>query len=203
MKRRIQRLDRSVTVSVPEDKPTPAETSPETSTDRESIHVQAALCRIGEAMGFKIWLPVPDRSRVAEHWTAQPNVLLDRLPLNYDETTLDTVKRIDVLWLKGRSISRAFEVEHTTAIYSGLLRMADLCALLPNIDVKLHIVAPESRREKVFAEITRPVFSLLEKSPLSERCTYLSYGSVEALGDLDYLPHTTDSVLDEFEEFAE
>ena len=81
--------------------------------------------------------------------------------------------------------------------------MADLCALLPNITVPLHIVAPESRREKVFKEITRPVFALLEDSPLSERCTYLSYGSVEELGGLDYLSHTTDSVLDEFVEYAE
>lgn len=203
LKRRIQRPDRSIAVSVPDDRVAPHEEHPEVSTDRESVRIQAALSRIGEAMGFKIWLPAADRSRVAEHWSAQPGVLLGRLPLNYDETTLDTVKRIDVLWLRGRAICRAFEVEHSTAIYSGLLRMADLCALLPNIDVKLHIVAPESRREKVFQEITRPVFSLLENSPLSERCTYLSYGSVEELGELDYLSHTTDSVLDEFAEYAE
>jgi hypothetical protein len=203
LKRRIQRPDRSVVVSVPDDRITPHDEPVEASTDRESIRVQAALCRIGEAMGFKIWLPTADRARVAEHWPSQRGVLLDRLPLNYDETTLDTIKRIDVLWLKGRAIRRAFEVEHSTAIYSGLLRMADLCALLPNINVSLHIVAPESRREKVFQEITRPVFSLLENSPLSERCTYLSYGSVEELGDLGYLSHTTDSVLDEFAEYAE
>jgi hypothetical protein len=203
LKRRIQRPDRSVIVTVPDDRVAPHEEPIEVSTDRESVRVQAGLCRIGEAMGFKIWLPNADRSRVAEHWSAQPGVLLDRLPLNYDETTLDTIKRIDVLWLKGRAIRRAFEVEHSTAIYSGLLRMADLCALLPNINVPLHIVAPESRREKVFQEITRPVFSLLENSPLSERCTYLSYGSVEELGELDYLSHTTDGVLDEFAEYAE
>ena len=144
-----------------------------------------------------------DRSKVLEHWHPQPGALLERLPLNYDETTLDTIKRIDVLWLKGRAICRAFEVEHSTAIYSGLLRMADLCALLPNINVALHIVAPEARREKVFQEITRPVFSLLEHSPLSERCTYLSYGSVRELVDIEYLAHTTDSVLDEFVEHCE
>ncbi len=203
LKRRILRPERSVTVSVPDDV-VPAPDEPTLlSTDRESIRVQASLARIGEAMGYKIWLPMADRSRVAEHWAPQPGSLLDRLPLNYDETTLDTVKRIDVLWLKGRAIRRAFEVEHTTAIYSGLLRMADLCALLPNINVPLHIVAPESRRDKVYQEITRPVFSLLENSPLSERCTYLSYGSVEELAELEYLSHTTDSVLDEFAEYAE
>ena len=203
LKRRIQRPERSVVVSVPDDSTSVAEEPGELLTDRESVRIQADLCRLGEAMGFKIWLPMADRSRVAEHWSPQPGVLLDRLPLSYDETTLDTIKRIDVLWLKGRAIRRAFEVEHSTAIYSGLLRMADLCALLPNLTVSLHIVAPESRREKVFQEITRPVFSLLETAPLSERCTYLSYGSVVELGEIDYLPHTTDSVLDEFEEFAE
>jgi hypothetical protein len=203
LKRRIQRPDRSVVVSVPDDRGQDQADVVGPTTDRESVKVQAELCRIGEAMGFKIWVPMADRSRVADHWRAQAGVLLDRLPLNYDETTLDTVKRIDVLWLKGRAIRRAFEVEHSTAIYSGLLRMADLCALLPNINVSLHIVAPESRREKVSQEITRPVFSLLENSPLSERCTYLSYASVEELVELDYLAHTTDSVLDEFAEYAE
>ena len=87
------------------------------------------------------------------------------MPLNYDETTLSTIEQIDVIWLKGRSIVRAFEVEHTTSVYSGLLRMADLLALQPNMNINLHIVAPDNRQEKVFQEIQRPVFSLLEKGP--------------------------------------
>ena len=53
---------------------------------------------------------------------------------------------------RGRSIVRAFEVEHTTSVYSGILRMADLLALQPNMDIKLHIVAPEAKRDKVFQE---------------------------------------------------
>ena len=76
-------------------------------------------------------------------------------------TTLKTIEQIDVLWLRKRSIVRAFEVEHTTSVYSGLLRMADLIALQPNMNIKLHIVAPVAKREKVFQEIRRPVFSLL------------------------------------------
>jgi hypothetical protein len=203
LKRRIQRPEGSVVVSVPDDATDEKEEIKQPSADRESIRIQADLCHIGEAMGLRIWLPANDRSRVTQHWSPQPGVLLERLPLNYDETTLDTIERIDVLWLRGRTIRRAFEVEHTTAIYSGLLRMADLCALLPNINVSLHIVAPESRREKVFQEILRPVFSLLEHSPLSERCTYLSYGSIQELAQLEYLSHTTPSVLDEFSEYAD
>src|SRR6185436_2015173 len=112
---------------------------------------------------LSIWLPRADRAAVLKEWTGDTQLLLDRLPLNYDDTTLRTIEQIDVIWLRGRSIVRAFEVEHTTAVYSGILRMADLLALQPNMDIKLHIVAPVAKREKVFQEIRRPVFSLLEK----------------------------------------
>lgn len=129
--------------------------------------------------------------------------LLEQLPLNYEETTLKTIEQIDVLWLKGRAIKRAFEVEHTTSVYSGILRMADLLALQPNMDIRLHIVAPIERREKVFQELLRPVFSLLDRGPLSEICTYLSYDSVRELAELEHLSHLSDSVIEEYEEFAD
>ncbi len=129
---------------------------------------------------------------------------LDLLPLNYDDTTLRTVEQIDVLWLeKGRSMARAFEVEHTTAIYSGLLRMADLLALQPNMNIRLHIVAPEDKRERVLREIRRPVFSLLDRGPLYEQCSFLSYDSIDSLGQTPFLSHMSDTIIDEYEEYTE
>jgi hypothetical protein len=107
-------------------------------------------------MGFSIWIPRADRGAVLREWQNTQRGLLDRLPLNYDDATLRTIEQIDVLWLRGRSIARAFEVEHTTSVYSGILRMADLLALQPNMDIKLHIVAPEAKRDKVFQEISTP-----------------------------------------------
>ena len=136
-------------------------------------------------------------------WKGDHSPPLERLPLNYDETTLKTIEQIDVLWLRGRSIRRAFEVEHTTSVYSGILRMADLLALQPNMEIRLHIVAPITRREKVLQELRRPVFSLLERGPLSEYCTYLSYDSVRELGEQPHLAHLNETVLDEYEEAAE
>ena len=152
---------------------------------------------------FTIWIPKSDRSAVLQQWNPDGSVVLDTLPLNYDEVTLKTIEQIDVLWLKRRSIIRAFEVEHTTSIYSGILRMADLLALQPNMDIKLHIVAPYSRRDKVFQEIQRPVFSLLERAPLSECCTFISYDSLEDLSQQKHLSHLSDTVLDEYAEEAD
>ena len=171
-------------------------------TIRESYQIQALLARIGEAMGFTIWLPRSDRSNVIQEWTPDDGVLLDALPLNYDETTLKTIEQIDVLWLRRRSIVRAFEVEHSTAIYSGILRMADLLALQPNMDIRLYIVAPRGRKEKVLREIRRPVFSLLERAPLSEICFFISYDSVRKLSAERHLSHLLDAVLEEYAEEA-
>ncbi len=200
----VNRPDKVVTVSVPEDAGTveTAKVIPEAET-RESIRIQALIATIGARMGMSIWIPRSDRGGVLNEWKNEGNNLLERLPLNYDDTTLRTIEQIDVLWLRGRSIIRAFEVEHTTSVYSGILRMADLLALQPNMDIKLHIVAPEAKRDKVFQEIRRPVFSLLERGPLAESCTYLSYDSLHELAAQKHLTHLSDSVLDEYAEEAE
>lgn len=198
---RIRRADKVVSVSVPEDDEETEETE-DKGPIRPSSHIQGLLAKCGERMGFKIWLPRNDRAAILQEWDTADS-LIDILPLNYDDTTLRTIENIDVLWLNGRAIARAFEVEHTTAVYSGILRMADLLALQPNMDIKLHIVAPENRKQKVFTEILRPVFSLLERAPLSECCTFLSYDSIEDLLKVKHLSHLSDSVLEEYAETAE
>ncbi len=199
---RVRRLDKTVSVSVPQDTETELGAIPPVEV-RESIRIQALLADIGAKMGMRIWIPRSDRNNVLAEWRGNHELLLEELPLNYDETTLRTIEQIDVLWLRRRAIVRAFEIEHTTSIYSGILRMADLLALQPNMDIKLHIVAPSERREKVFQEIRRPVFSLLEKGPLSESCTFLSYDSVRELAQERHLAHLSDDVLDEYAEEAE
>jgi hypothetical protein len=205
----VTRADKVVSVSVPEETDeldleatAPALEQAEAET-RESTRMQALIARIGASMGLSIWVPRNDRAAVLRELNSDGGGFLERLPLNYDDTTLRTIEQIDVLWLRGRAIVRAFEVEHTTSVYSGILRMADLLALQPNMDIKLHIVAPEAKREKVFQEIRRPVFSLLEKGPLAESCTYLSYDGLQELAAQQHLAHLSDTVLEEYAEDAE
>ena len=205
----IKTLEGEVEVTVPrdEDELDDKETTPQeikSPEARQSIQIQAKLARIGAVMGFKVWIPRSDRGRVSELLQAKEQAaLLQDLPLNFDHTTMYTIEQIDVLWLRGRAIYRAFEVEQTTAVYSGLLRMADLLALQPNMDIRLHIVAPDERREKVFTEMKRPVFSVLERGPLSRRSTFLSYESVDAMNSLAHLSYTSDGIIAEYEEKAD
>ena len=205
---RVRRADADVPVpvSVPEpDIEPPADDTQDDGGDARTSHqVQAALARLGADLGLDVWTPRNDRERVLAVLGRSDDVrFLERLPLNYDEATLRTIENIDVLWLRRRSIVRAFEVEHTTAIYSGILRMADLLALQPNMEIRLHIVAPPERREKVFEELRRPVFSLLERGPLADLCTYLSYEGLDELTALPNLQHMRDSVIDEYTEEPE
>lgn len=194
----------AVAVSVPDDEDEQSTDAPDSKKEvRESIKIQALIARIGAAMKMRIWIPINDRAAVVKELGNEAGAMLDSLPLNYDSTTIDTIERIDVLWIKGRAIVRAFEVEHTTSVYSGILRMADLLSLQPNMDIRLHIVAPEERRAKVMSEIRRPVFSFIERRPLSKTCTFLSYDAVRELADLPHLSHLSDSILSEYEETAD
>lgn len=170
---------------------------------RESLKVQAALAKIGAMFKFDVWIPRTDYTQLASFIDQDTEkALLNTLPLAFDDAVVRTIENIDVLWLSKRTIVRAFEVEHTTAIYSGLLRMADLLALVPNLDLPLHIVAPLDRKTKVFKEINRPVFQLMEKR-LSECCSFISYENVYEILKIPRLQYMNQSIIEEFEEFTD
>ena len=129
-------------------------------------------------MGFDLWVARNDRSKIWNGNTlgSLPGIV-NRLPTQFNEATNRTIELIDVLWLKGNSIAAAFEVESTTSVYSGLLRMSDLLALQPNLSINLFLVAPDDRREKVENELMRPTFKLRDK-PLASICGFLGFDSL-------------------------
>jgi hypothetical protein len=172
-----------VSVPEPEEKEVIAPTAEGTAApDRQAAtkhtEIQFNLLALGAAMGFDLWVARNDRSKV---WQQQvlgnlPG-MVSELPTQFNEATNRTVELIDVLWLRGNSIVSAFEVESTTAIYSGLLRMSDLLALQPNLEIRLFLVAPDERRDKVEQEILRPTFALREK-PLARVCGFIGFSTL-------------------------
>jgi hypothetical protein len=56
---------------------------------------------------------------------------------------------------------------------------------------------------EVLQELRRPVFSLLERGPLFESRTYLSYDGLRELAKQPNLANLKESVLDDYEEGAE
>lgn len=142
--------------------------------------IQWLLLHIGEQMGLDLWVANNDRHKSFDgNEFSNFSRLRNSLPIQFDEATNKTVELIDVLWLQGNSIIAAFEIEHTTAVYSGLLRMADLVTMQPNINIPLFIVAPDERQEKVEREINRPVFAKALKQPLPKICRYIPYSALK------------------------
>lgn len=147
---------------------------PAEPTTRPS-EIQYHLLKLGAELGLDIWVARNDRGKRynGEFLGSLPG-MLDELPTQFNEATNRTIELIDVLWLKGNTITAAFEIEATTSIYSGLLRMSDLLALQPNLDLALYLVAPDDRRGKVRQEIARPTFAYREK-PLPRICGFVSF----------------------------
>ncbi len=184
------------------------EVAPSTKEGKEPTdhdEIQFPLLKLGSDMGLDIWVAKNDRGKQfkGQKFVELPR-MLDDLPLQFEEATTNTIKLIDVLWLKGKSIEAAFEIESTTSIYSGLLRMSDLVAMQPNINIPLYIVAPDDRREKVRSEINRPTFSSLSPK-MNEACRYLPFNQlrkrIQQAGDL--VRYLKPEFLDEVSESCE
>src|SRR5207237_617830 len=145
---------------------------PEAMTHTE---VQWLLLKLGSDMGLNVWVAKNDKSKEYQgRKISDLPRLVRELPHQFTEAVQRTIELIDVLWLKKDAIVGAFEIESTTSIYSGLLRMADLISMQPNISIPLYIVAPGERREKVVEEINRPTFASLAK-PLSIVCRFIAF----------------------------
>jgi hypothetical protein len=169
-------------VFIPDEADEPPEDAPTAKSQdksfREHTEIQHILLRLGNDMGFDVWVARNDKNKGfnGENFSDIPRIK-NTLPLQFDDATNRTIELIDVLWLKGNAIVAAFEIESTTSIYSGLLRMSDLITMQPNLNIPLYLVAPDEKRNKVISEINRPTFSKLVP-PLYEICRFISFSTL-------------------------
>lgn len=140
---------------------------------RSHFEIQLGLTKIGVAEGCRVWVPPGDRNLTWKD-EALRDLTCDRLPnFGFDENTRRVVSNIDVLWLHGNVIRHAFEIEATTSIYSGLLRLNDLTLAQPNNHIALCIVADAAREPRVIGQMMRPTFQMLR-----DRCSFLPFDQV-------------------------
>lgn len=152
-----------------------ADLSPKMAAQEEKIHshIQWLLARIGQKFGYKVWIAANDRKHT---WNGEPlsKYSIDEMPRFNDVGTKSQrmIELIDVVWLKGKKIEAAFEVESTTSIFTGLLRMSDLALALDNSIFPLYIAVPEERTTDVIAQLSRLTFQRLG---LHERCRFFAF----------------------------
>jgi len=146
-----------------------------TLPDFTHSQMQTLLGAIGSAKGYDIWVPRSDRVKM--DWSLTDRFeFRDVLPYGF-EPIESILQEVDVIWVhRGSSELRSlFEVEHSTPVYSGLLRLNDIHLAAPRLGPSFSIVANDTRRALFVRQLNRPTFQV---SGLSELCSFLEYINV-------------------------
>jgi hypothetical protein len=138
--------------------------------------VQTLVAAIGHIKGYDIYVPEYDVGRL--DWSLAANFKLCRkLPEGFDQV-LGILSEIDVVWVASarNRIEGLYEIEHSTSVYSGLLRFNDMLLTDPRL-TRFSIVSNDARRDVFSRQLFRPTF---RKSGLSELCSFMEYANVLA-----------------------
>lgn len=128
-------------------------------------HLQWLLTKLGRKVGYRVWVASNDHNKI---WNRERlgDLSLKSLPPLADAEFQRILSRIDVLWLDRDQVVAAYEIEHTTDISTGLLRLYDLGALCPPTS-HLCVVVPRERLRKIQFELSRPAFN---RQDVRNRC---------------------------------
>ncbi len=145
----------------------------------EHDEMQWRLIRLGNKAHLDVWVPQNDQHRSYDGHEFRQFVI----PKFQEAIDVPAyIKNIDTVWKLGLSIKSAFEIEHSTSIYSGILRLSDLRSLAPNSNYPLFIVSSPERKSKVFEQLRRPTFAN-EYLQLDRAVRFLSYDAVRKLDE--------------------
>ena len=120
--------------------------------------MQYHLLKIGHALGYDVFSSSNDKSK-SFNGNNFSFLCFNQFPeFKTEKETLSTIKLIDVLWFqKGtNNVLCAFEVEKSTSIYSGILRLTDLSYTVSDGDETFYLVVPDAREKDVMVQLARP-----------------------------------------------
>jgi hypothetical protein len=152
----------------------------ENGADDGRIHteIQWFLVQLGQQHGYDVHVAINDKNRTYEGEPLGENCLDELVLPGFSDAVTKIIQYVDVIWLEGDAIVAMFEVESTTSIYSGILRMTDFVTRVPNFVVDMYIVAPESDADRVRKEMTRPTFEAVLSPVEHSSLQFLSFEDV-------------------------
>jgi hypothetical protein len=137
----------------------------------KDIHttLQFKLCKIGKHAGYKIYVPNSDRNKRADNGLKIYNEFGNELVNEFIGFSNHT-KEIDVIFLTETNLGyqpiKAFEVENSTGVVKGLLR-------LKSLGVDGTIVSTQKSYRKIFDDSMNEGFS-----DIKEKIKYVEYGKI-------------------------
>ncbi len=136
----------------------------ELKEENAHLQMQFQLTRMGRDLGYDVFVAANDRTHSLGGMSLQALTLPELPPLELPPEVLRTVSLIDVIWIgrQSRQIECAFEIEKSTSIYSGMLRLLDLASSLGDRTYDFFLVAPDGREKEIRAQLQRPAFRNLK-----------------------------------------
>lgn len=128
----------------------------EVANDNELTHsdIQAKIILIGSYLGYRTF--TPDKSKNSIYGKLGDLSSEKELPNDYlPPKQIDTIKYIDVIWFDEEGFpTHGFEVEHSTDITKGLLRLYQVHKLR----IKMFVIARELKKGKFDKELNKKPF---------------------------------------------
>ncbi|MFV2015711.1 MAG: hypothetical protein ACC656_09805 [Candidatus Heimdallarchaeota archaeon] len=130
----------------------------------EHTKIQYYLLNAGKSIGYDVITATNDKSR-SYQGNNFSQISLSELPIiSPDLGTQKSISLIDVMWLDNGQMVCAFEIESSTSINSGILRLNNLALSLPDVkNIRFFIVIPDSREAEVIAKLKLPTWRQSEK----------------------------------------
>jgi hypothetical protein len=118
---------------------------------------EAVLLMLGNLLGYDTY--TPDAGRTYKEQKLGDIATLQELPDFTSPKIMDSVQNIDVVWLKEEWPEYFFEVEHSTGVTSGLLRIYQA----EKIPAQFFIVAPQKELRRFQREVEKAPFNRIKK----------------------------------------
>jgi type II restriction enzyme len=136
--------------------------------EEQNLHteMQYHLLRIGKALRYDVIPALNDKSKCHNSNNFSFISLSEFPQINLEKETLNTVKLIDVIWFERgtNNVIAAFEVEKSTSIYSGILRLTDLSYTIADGDEVFYLIVPDKREKDVVLQLSRPAIKKISAS---------------------------------------
>jgi len=115
---------------------------------------EGALLELGNLLGYDTYVTADDRNKKYRDIPLAEIAKLQELPSSIAQSILNTVRHIDVIWFKEELPEYCIEVEHSTDITRGLLRLYQLRGL----KTSFMVVAPAEAQDKFEGEAEKAPF---------------------------------------------
>jgi hypothetical protein len=132
----------------------------------------AMLAQVGKLLGYDVY--VADPSRRSAKFGVKLGKLADlqQVPRFTLDRYLDTISFVDVIWFQEEFPAYCFEVEHSTNVTQGLLRLYQIRRFT---DARFLIVAPAKVEQRFRSEANKDPFHQIK-----DRYTFKSYDDLTA-----------------------